>query len=51
MDQQQQQEERILAYSTFDPAQACAECEECGAKIPIELTICADCAARENEEN
>jgi hypothetical protein len=42
--------ERTLAYITFDPGVAHANCEECGVEIPVELTVCDDCSGYSPEE-
>lgn len=42
MNAQERQYERIMAYSNGN---LLANCEECGAAIPVELSRCADCEA------
>lgn len=37
------QVQRILAYSNFDSTSMYVNCEECGKKIPVELTLCDNC--------
>lgn len=37
----EQQHDMIMAYSNGN---LLANCEECGEPIPVELTLCADCA-------
>lgn len=37
--------QRIMAYASFDATIVYANCEECGAKIPVALTLCDACEA------
>lgn len=40
---QSDQLQRITAYGNFDPSKLYANCEECGERIPVELTWCDHC--------
>lgn len=39
----EEQYQRTVAYLNFDPDVMHANCEDCGKKIPVELTRCEEC--------